>query len=125
MDSYRKAYETWAYTSSSLFLDGFESGDRSAWYNPCPITLDVLFEAPDINGCDVSVNGVVLTEPGCPTVTRVHWQWGDGAENDSWFPATHAYAANGSYWVTATAFDEDGLSASDTGNLQLNSCSAP
>jgi hypothetical protein len=112
-----------------VFTDGFESGDTSAWtsgpVNSCPINLDVNFDGASIDACDVSVNGVVLTEPGCAPITRIHWRWDDGTENDSWFPAAHTYLSNGTYSVTTTAYDADGFSVFETGNLNLGSCSVP
>jgi len=68
-----------------------------------------LYE-PEIDGLTVTVNGV--TTPGTPgaSITRLHWDWGDGHEEDHWFPASHTYAEAGIYTITVTSYQSDGLS---------------
>ena len=75
-----------------------------------PPTL-TLFE-PQISGLTVTINGVTL--PGTPgtTITRIHWIWGDGSEEDHWFPASHTYPKAGRYPIIVTSFQSDGLSTS-------------
>lgn len=68
----------------------------------------------------VQVNGVVLSDPPCNPVARIHWNWGDGGENDSWFPALHSYATPGTYQLMVTAYDGmDNLLISDSCSLQV------
>ncbi|GEM_PF-3286609 len=68
-----------------------------------------LYE-PEIDGLTVTVNGV--TTPGTPgaSIIRLHWDWGDGHEEDHWFPASHTYAEAGTYTITVTSYQSDGLS---------------
>ena len=65
--------------------------------------IEMVVHEPEVNGFDVSINGVVTVEG--TTITSINWQWGDGSANDSWFPAEHTYDAPGSYQVVVTAFD--------------------
>jgi hypothetical protein len=50
--------------------------------------------------------------PGTPgsTITRVNWNWGDGFIEDHPVPNSHTYGGVGSYTITVTAFQSDGLS---------------
>jgi hypothetical protein len=70
-----------------------------------PPSLD-LFN-PGVDGLAVNVNGV--TKPGCSdvTVTRTHWDWGDGQSGDYWFPASHTYSSGGTYTITVTSYQSD------------------
>jgi len=67
-----------------------------------------LFE-PEIDGLTVTINGVTM--PGTPgtMVTRIHWDWGDGSSEDRWFPASHTYSRAGTYTITVTSYQSDGL----------------
>lgn len=68
--------------------------------NGSKITLDV--HEPQYSSCgEVSINGYVGTEQG--EITSIHWEWGDGSQGASWFPAVHSYASNGTYKVIVTA----------------------
>jgi PKD repeat protein len=74
-----------------------------------------LFD-PQYGTCgDVSINGVVLPSPG-DTITQVNWDWGDGVQQPSNFPATHEYLQNGTYTVKVTATSKAGetISASES-----------
>jgi PKD repeat protein len=69
------------------------------------ITL-VLF-APEYGECgDISINGYVGTDSG--SITKLTWDWKDGTVVDSWFPASHHYAGNGTYSVQVTAYSSLG-----------------
>ena len=70
--------------------------------------------SPEVNELTVTVNGVAT--PGTPdaTITRIHWDWGDGTEEDSWFPAVHTYENPGTYTVTVTVYQSDGLTTTKT-----------
>jgi hypothetical protein len=62
-------------------------------------TLDL--GPPEYGGCGVvTINGYVDTAPPAESLT---WDWGDGTLSQSWFPASHRYAANGTYTVTVAA----------------------
>jgi hypothetical protein len=76
-----------------------------------------------LGGCNIRMNGVVWPESGCPSVTRIHWDWGDGNENDQWFPGAHSYDSNANYIVTVTPYDAQGGSISDSIEINLDTCS--
>ncbi|MEM4204267.1 MAG: PKD domain-containing protein, partial [Candidatus Methanomethylicaceae archaeon] len=77
-----------------------------------------LFE-PEIRGLTVTINGVTM--PGTPgaTITRIQWDWGDGYREDHWFAASHTYSRPGTYTITVTAFQSDGLSITKTITVTL------
>lgn len=83
------------------------------------IPPDLTLFAPEIDGLTVTVNGVVL--PGTPetSIVRIHWNWGDGSEDDQWFPATHTYTSEGSYAITVTAYQSDGLTSIEAKHITL------
>jgi PKD repeat protein len=55
--------------------------------------------SPGYSECgNVSINGAVDTNP-----FGLVWDWGDGSKTTSMFPASHRYAANGTFTVTVTA----------------------
>lgn len=102
-----------------LSLYGFFPSSQS------PITLDVFLE--NCYGLTVIVNGYVGTSKG--TIQALHWEWGDGASRDSWFPASHTYAAPGTYTIRVTAFCSTGQTLSKTLSVDVGSgaggCLAP
>jgi len=59
-----------------------------------------------VTGLTAVISGTVAS--ACSTITRLHWQWGDGASNDQWFPASHTYAIFGIYPITVTAHNDLG-----------------
>jgi hypothetical protein len=85
----------------------------------CPPDLGVF--DPEIHGCTVIINGVV-TSPCNDPVQRIHWDWGDGTSNDSWFPAIHTYAQAGTYMLTVTAYTAAGYTATDTETVTVSEC---
>jgi uncharacterized protein (TIGR03437 family) len=72
----------------------------------------------------VSINGVVLPSSG-DTITGLTWNWGDGASNDSWFPATHRYTANGTFTVQVTARSQAGQTISSNTNVTITTAGDP
>lgn len=77
--------------------------------------IDLWLMDPEYSACGcVSINGGVSTQTG--DITNVVWVWGDGTTDESAFPATHQYPANGDYTVEATAY-------ADTGESNTVSCS--
>lgn len=111
-------------------LNDFDS-PGAAWYEveieftaSCDLFLHVPIEDGQtwIHNCDDQINGVVLSDFGCPVVERIHWDWGDGSDNASWFPAGHTYEANGTYTVTVTPYDTAGGSVSDTLHVEITDC---
>ncbi|MBI4332702.1 MAG: PKD domain-containing protein [Chloroflexi bacterium] len=69
-------------------------------------------EVQRADGLKATVNG--LTISNVDNITRIHWDWGDGSSGDSWFPASHAYAAGGTYTISVTAYDSAGRSTTNT-----------
>jgi formylglycine-generating enzyme required for sulfatase activity len=73
----------------------------------CPIELTL--QSPQVSDLTVTVHGSASSS--CSTVTRLNWQWGDGLSNDQWFPASHTYAATGTYTITVAAYNDLGDTA--------------
>jgi len=78
---------------------------------------------PQINGLTVTISGTATPGYTGATITRIHWDWGDGKSEDTWLPATHTYTTPGIYTVTVTVYQSDGLSVARI--LQVNLESAP
>ena len=89
----------------------------------CPPTLSLF--TPQVSGLTVSVNGV--TSPCTPSasIARIHWDWGDGMQQDSWFQATHSYSQRGTYTVSVTSFQSDGLSTTMTTSVTVGPSTTP
>jgi hypothetical protein len=85
---------------------------------PDPPSL-TIFE-PQISDLIVTINGVTLPGHKGASITRIHWDWGDGSSEDSWFPASHRYNKPGKYTVTVTSYQSDGLSTTKTIKVQIN-----
>jgi hypothetical protein len=76
---------------------------------PSATPPSVFLMQPFAYGGCVSINGAMNpTTPGA-TLGPASWSWGDGSTTTSWFPATHTYAAPGTYLVQVTATDSNGL----------------
>jgi hypothetical protein len=109
---------TWPYVRAAARSLAYYPGGRNYYVGfrcagaapepPCPITLTL--QSPQINNLGVTVSGTVTST--CSTITRLNWQWGDGAGDDQWFPASHTYAISDTYRITATAYN-------DLGNTQV------
>ena len=67
-----------------------------------------------IDGLKVTMNGGTRPMTQGTTITRIHWDWGDGSSENAWFPASHTYGKSGSYTVKVTSHQSDGLSTSKT-----------
>jgi hypothetical protein len=65
---------------------------------------------PQIEGLTVTINGDTYAGTPGSTITRLEWDWGDGPPEDRPFPASHTYGAAGTYTVTVTSYQSDGLS---------------
>jgi formylglycine-generating enzyme required for sulfatase activity len=72
------------------------------------LTLGTL----QVSDLTVTVSGTVTATNSA--ITQLNWQWGDGNDDDQWFPATHTYAVTGTYPITATAYDDQGNTAVET-----------
>ena len=94
--------------------------DEDGTYNANSLSVSVANVAPTLTlGGNASVNegdtytvNLGKTDPGTDTITGWVINWGDGsaAESITGSPAsaTHKFADNGTYNITATATDEDG-----------------
>jgi hypothetical protein len=94
---------------------------------PAPANADtftLLLNTPDYGSCgDVSINGYVSTSAG--VITRMSWDWGDGAIVDSWFPASHSYDGNGDYTVVVTAYSSTGATHQESTSVSVTSADNP
>lgn len=109
-------------------LEGIENGEVIAWdetwiwVEECAgCEPDLTVYSPQVDGCSVTINGVVTSPCGDP-VERINWDWGDGTSNNSWFPAEHTYDDSGTYNVTVTAYSAAGYSATDTKQVNITNC---
>jgi rhamnogalacturonyl hydrolase YesR len=78
-----------------------------------------------VSGLTVTVNGVANPGYEGASITRVHWDWGDGSKEDQWFPATHTYSSAGTYTITVTAYQSDGLSTTKTLSVKVGAENKP
>jgi PKD repeat protein len=73
-----------------------------------------------VNGLTVTINGAATSGYSGASITRIHWEWGDGSSEDHWFPATHTYSNYGTYVITVTAYQSDGLTSTKIVQLVLS-----
>jgi len=73
----------------------------------------ILF-TPQVAGLKITVNGVVIPAISTDEIDDIYWDWGDGSSEGNGFPATHKYAKGGTYTITVTAYDSNGISATKT-----------
>jgi len=93
---------------------GFKTG---IWVGAVPQHLiklpggppELNLSKPEINCRTVTINGEAKPNTPGATITRIHWNWGDGIEEDRWFPASHTYAKDGTYTISVRAYDSNGL----------------
>jgi len=69
---------------------------------------------PKITGLNVSIDGIANPGWSIVTITRIHCNWGDEVEEDIHFPASHVYEKPGTYVITVTAYQSDGLTDNET-----------
>lgn len=74
---------------------------------------------PEINGTEVTINGVALPGGNSCTITSITWSWGDGNITTSWFPASHIYSKYGTYHIVVIAHQSNGLNASASVTVTL------
>ncbi|MCL4513614.1 MAG: PKD domain-containing protein [Candidatus Eremiobacteraeota bacterium] len=79
-------------------------------YTPPHVQLLV----PTVTGLQVTINGVTNVTAVGAYSWEIQWSWGDGTQTTGWFPQTHAYERPGTYTVTVTAVDSNGLEGSAT-----------
>ena len=74
----------------------------------------ITLSQPQINGLTITISGIATPGYSGASISRMHWEWGDGSGGDYSFPASHTYSKPGTYTITVTAYQSDGLSASKT-----------
>jgi PKD repeat protein len=110
-------------------IDNFESGGAFTVYLekevPQGIPPELTLFTPEIDGLTVSINGVTM--PGTPgtRIDRIHWDWGDGFSEDHWFPDSHTYSQAGTYTITVTSYQSDGLSTTKSVTVTVSSVPPP
>lgn len=109
-------------TLTMLLTIGFSS---STFANGCEYSLGLNCPPPNggqsfINGLDVQINGGTGAGQSCPPVDWINFEWGDGSNNNDWFPASHTYAATGDYTLTAKSFYGGNEVASSSCVLSIN-----
>jgi len=115
---------TYRYRIRAYYWDGSQWIVRNEKYFDIQVQVAkkppslTLFE-PQINGLTVTINGVATPGYEGVSITRIRWDWGDGNSEDHWFPATHTYSRPGTYTVTVTAYQSDGLSTTATKTIQI------
>jgi len=72
-----------------------------------------LIEIDDKDNLTVVVSGIHSTAPESRTIVNYSWDFGDGL-NASAANVTHTYAANGTYTITLTVKDSEGMINSTT-----------
>jgi len=80
----------------------------------------LALNTPEIAGLTVTISGGVIPvelvagTTSTARITEQNWDWGDGISTSSWFPASHNYAKGGTYTITVTVHDSNGLSTTKT-----------
>jgi len=86
------------------------NGQQCVTRTPSGCRPSLTLFSSQVGGSGVTLNGV--TRPCTPgtSITRIHWDWGDGGSEDHWFPASHTYGKGGTYKICVTSYQSDGLS---------------
>ena len=71
----------------------------------------ISLQSPTPTSSTLTVSGSAAPGGSSCTITSISWSWGDGQTSTSFLPASHTYAAGGTYTITATAEQSDGKSA--------------
>lgn len=75
---------------------------------------------PVVTDLSVTINGFVTSGTGGAIVYRIHWEWGDGIEDyNRGFEANHTYQDYGTYTIKVTAYQSDGLNATESKIVHL------
>jgi len=115
--------ETWNHIAVEIkffFIATFSQNiEVSLAPSTTPPTL-ILYN-PQINGLTVTVNGTATPGYSGASITKIHWDWGDKSSEDHSFPASHTYSNSGTYTITVTAYQSDGLSTTKTVQVKVES----
>jgi len=80
-----------------------------------PGSVQLTFSSVRVDDMAVVVEGYAASD--CAPIRRIHWNWGDGQEEDRDFPAGHTYVLQGTYVVSATAYSAVGDTAVQTATV--------
>ena len=123
---FKTGYEAWNHISVEIKFFLIATFSRNVEVLLTPVTnigkapVITLYD-PQVSGLTVTVNGVATPGYSGASISRVHWEWGDGSSGDSGFPATHTYSKAGTYTITVTAYQSDGLSTTKTVQVKVES----
>jgi len=113
------AVDPWDEYSQWTNVDVDGSGSLKAVFSAISIPPSLTLYDPSISDRTVTINGVASPGTAGTTITRIHWNWGDGYSEDHWFPASHTYGSYGDYTITVTAYQSDGLYTTKTKYVSL------
>ncbi|MGP9745367.1 PKD domain-containing protein [Brachybacterium sp. AOP29-B2-41] len=77
------------------------------------------------DGAEVAVDGSSSAAAGDATLVEHRWDFGDGSPSVTGATSSHTYAATGTYTVTLTVTDSNGLLASTTREISVLGPNAP
>ena len=77
---------------------------------PLPGPPTLVLSPTAAQGLTVTVGGSATPGTEGATIMGISWNWGDGTVENAPIPNSHTYAASGSYTITVTAAQSDGLS---------------
>lgn len=79
------------------------------------VDFQLNLNTPEVQGRQVTVNGGVMAQ-----VERIQWEWGDGQiDRHHFFPASHSYAAPGTYEIKVTVFDNRNRHATRSVSVEI------
>ena len=109
--------------STSLPTESSTPTTSTTTLSQTPPTVSLY--SPSLNGLAVTINGATLATTNGATVSSLNWNWGDGQETTGFFPQSHSYSLAGTYLITVTATDSNGLtkSASESVTVTISSFS--
>jgi len=117
--TYGEAYKYWF--DNNLMINFSPSnyvylGDPTI--GPVRTPPELTLFIPQISESNVTINGVA-TPYSHFEITRISWDWGDGALENSWFPASHTYNSAGNYTISVTAYQSNKQTATKTINIKI------
>ncbi len=77
-----------------------------------PAGPSVALTDPLVEGACVAVGGAAPPGSASRTLRTIRWDWGDGSESYSWFPASHLYREPGRHVIHLTAYWSDDTTVS-------------